>query len=65
MILSGDKMHIRISEVNAFCRQKDLVFVEEGIKEDQLVLWFLDFQNNPIFYTETEICQAVENISPH
>ena len=52
-------MHTPISELNSFCRCKDLIYVEEGVIEKKEVHWFLDSNNHRVFYTPNEISDVL------
>gem|GEM_PF-2191186 len=46
---------VSISNLNAFCRKYDLIFVEMGRVRGDEVYWFIDFTNQRCFYTAGEI----------
>lgn len=46
---------ISISMINTFCRKYDLVFMEMGRDSGQDVYWFVDFNNNKVFFSALEI----------
>lgn len=50
-----------IHEINVFCRKFDLIYVETGRVEGQDVYWFLNHQNQRVFYTAPEIYSKIQD----
>ena len=44
-----------VSQLNTFCRQYDLIYVEMGRVRGSDVYWFVDFQNDRRYFTKEEI----------
>ena len=44
-----------VSDLNAFCRRFDLIYVEEGYERGTPIYWFIDFENHRRYYTKEEI----------
>jgi hypothetical protein len=44
-----------ISDLNAFCRKFDLIFVEMGRVQGEEVYWFIDYNNRRRYYSAAEI----------
>lgn len=48
-----------VSDLNAFCRRYDLVFVEMGRVKDAEVYWFVDYNNERRYYSAAEIASKL------
>jgi len=51
---------MEVPKLNTFCRLRDLVYVETGLKEGEKILWFLDASNKRTFYPEDEVERQVD-----
>ena len=52
-----------VSELNAFSRRFDLIFVEMGRVKQEDVYWFLDFKNQKRYYTAAEITSKLFQVN--
>jgi len=46
---------MNVTQLNAFCRRFDMIFVEMGSIDGEDVYWFVDFNNERRYYSGTEI----------